>query len=64
MSAASSLEKIDSISGESSSGEMEPLIKHCRARSLEWGEGGSPAGIGDTDVAYIEQMVNGISVQE
>ena len=64
MSVAFSLEKIDSISGESSPGEMELLIKRCKARSLEWGEGGGPAGIGDTDVAYIKQMVNGISVQE
>jgi len=63
MSAAFSFEKIDSISGESSPGEIAPLIKRCKARSLESGKGGSPAGVGNTDVAYIEQTVNGISVQ-
>ena len=46
MSVVSSLEKIDSISNESSPGEMAPPIKRCKVRSLESGEGGSPGGAG------------------
>ena len=63
MSVTFSLKKIDLIGRESSPGEMEPLIKCCRACSLESGEGGSPAGIGDTDVAYVKWTINGIIAQ-
>ena len=45
ISVALSLKKIDSMSEKSSPGEMAPLIRCCKARSLE-SEGGYPAGAG------------------
>ena len=55
MLVALSLEKIDSISEKSSPEEMAPLIKRCKARSPESGEGGGPTGAGKLHPRYTSE---------